>query len=71
METNLYVVIFIRQDSLPNEDYYYYREDAAEEHFSLFKDDDSGLYKRIELIKNNTVVKVIAFQFIRPIMNVL
>lgn len=58
---NLFIVSFIRQDLLPNEDYYYYSKEQALEHFNLFKEDDSNLYKRIELKQNETVVDTILF----------
>lgn len=48
----MYLVRFIRKDRQPNEEYYYNALKDAEYHFSLFADDDSGLYKRIELIDN-------------------
>lgn len=51
MDNNLFIVSFIRQGNLPNEDYYYQRKEDAEYHFSLFKNDDSGLYQRILLVE--------------------
>lgn len=47
----MYVVRFIRWDSQPNEEYYYPHLEDAVFHFELFKEDDSGLYKRIELLE--------------------
>lgn len=61
MDNTLFIVSFIRQDNKPNEDYYYFSKEQAIEHFNLFKDDDSNLYNRIELKKNETVVETIIF----------
>lgn len=44
-----YVVNFVRKDDMPNEDFWYAMRENAEEHFNLFKDDDSDLYNRVEL----------------------
>lgn len=46
----MYIVRFVRKDQQPDEEYYYRRLKDAEYHLSLFEDDDSGLYDRIELI---------------------
>ena len=48
-ETN-YIVQFIRKDSQPNEEYIYLDRSEAEHHFNLFKNDDSGLYKKVLLL---------------------
>ena len=64
MDNKIYVVSFIRQGNLPNEDYYYNRIEDAKYHFSLFKEDDSGLYKSIRLIEqgqNKTCIKELLF----------
>lgn len=45
-----YLVRFVRKDGQPDEVYNYAHRSEAEYHFELFKDDDSGLYDRIELI---------------------
>lgn len=44
------IVRFIRADDQPAEEYYYNNISEAVHHIHLFKDDDSGLYRRIELI---------------------
>ena len=44
-----YVVRFVRADGKPDEEYYYNTFKEAYEHKELFKDDDSGLYKSIEV----------------------
>lgn len=49
-----YMTRFIRIDKQPNEEYFYSTEKQALEHMDLFKDDDSGLYKRIEVIQYST-----------------
>lgn len=54
-----YILRFIRADCGPDEEYYYHREQAAVDHFSLFLDDDSGLYKRIEIEHNNQILKIL------------
>lgn len=47
-----YRVVFVRtEDWKPNENYEYWDMFTAYEHFSLFKNDDTGYYKRIELLK--------------------
>lgn len=47
----MYVVRFVRSDGRPNEEYWYRCLEDAEYHVSLFKDDESGLYLRIEISK--------------------
>ena len=61
LDNKLFVVSFIRQDNLPNEDYYYYSKEQALEHFNLFINDDSNLYKRIELLENDSIIATIKF----------
>ena len=46
----MYIVRFVRVDSNPDEEYQYHNESAAMYHFSLFEDDDSGLYSLIEVV---------------------
>lgn len=48
-ETN-YIVQFIRKDKQPIEEYIYPDREDAERHFNLFRNDDSGLYSKIELL---------------------
>ena len=47
----MYLVRFVRQDTQPEEEYFYHKRSAAMEHFHLFRNDDSGLYKRIEVLE--------------------
>ncbi len=47
----MYIVRFIRKDNRPVEEYYYTTCLDALYHFTLFLDDDSGLYEEIELVK--------------------
>ena len=35
------------------EDYYYYTKEEAKNHLELFRDDDSGLYKNIEVMSTD------------------
>ena len=54
----LYVVRFVRRDMEPVEEYYYSNINAAEGHLNLFLDDDSELYDRIELLRQDPDVEV-------------
>lgn len=47
---NGYIVRFIRKDEKADEEYYYLAYGDALSHLALFKNDDSGLYKRIEIV---------------------
>lgn len=51
----MYIVRFVRKDRQPDEEYYYRSLKDAEYHLSLFEDDDSGLYDRIELIDTEKI----------------
>ena len=54
----MYMVRFIRVDGQPDEEYYYQNMQDANIHFDLFREDDSGLYKTIEILqicKNRTM----------------
>ena len=51
----MYTVTFIRRDGQPDEIYYYNQLDEARHHFELFRDDDSELYSRIELVQENRI----------------
>ena len=44
-----YIVRFVRADGKADEEYFYHRELEARYHLELFRDDDSGLYRYIEL----------------------
>ncbi len=52
----MYIVKFVRSDRWPPELELYYHNnlESAKYHLSLFVDDDSGLYDRIELINDET-----------------
>ena len=52
-----YIVCFIRRDNKPDENYFYHTLKEAEEHLNLFKNDDSGLYRRIEVQNTNDNVR--------------
>ena len=43
----MYMVRFVRRDGKPDEEYYYQSFEEAENHFHLFDNDNSGLYKMI------------------------
>ena len=59
----MYITKFIRSDGKPDEDYYYYEEKDAINHLNLFFDDDSGLYKKIQVIDdvNDEVIMTLPF----------
>lgn len=61
--TDGFVIRFIRRDGRPPEEYSYHTYSEAWDHLSLFGDDDSGLYKRIELIRigNCTAYETVLF----------
>ena len=46
----MYITRFIRKDGRKNEDYWYHTLEEALAHLELFRDDDSGLYKKILVI---------------------
>ena len=48
---DVFTVRFVRNDFRPNEEYSYYVKEDAEHHFSLFHNDDSGLYREIVLLR--------------------
>lgn len=45
-----FILRFVRLDKKPTEEYYYNRLEDAITHYNLFLDDDSGLYRKIEII---------------------
>ena len=47
---NGYIVRFIRKDGKPVEEFFYHTYEEAFVHLALFRDDDSDLYIRIEII---------------------
>ena len=56
-----YIVRFIRVDCGPDEEYYYHTEQEASAHFNLFLDDDSKLYKRIEIECKGNIINSVIF----------
>ena len=48
---NGYIVRFIRKDDKPVEEFFYYTYEEAFVHLALFRNDDSGLYRRIEIVQ--------------------
>lgn len=53
----MYYLRFIRKDHQPDEEYFYQRECDAMSHFELFENDDSNLYKEIQLLYQEKVNK--------------
>ena len=47
----MYLVRFVRNDESIGELYYYLQEEDALYHIRLFHNDDSGLYKRVEVVE--------------------
>lgn len=47
----MYVVRFVRKDRRPDEEYFYLDEKDAQYHFQCFENDDSELYIRVEIEK--------------------
>ena len=45
----MFAVMFERKDCQPNEIYFYHTREDAAYHFSLFCNDDSGLYSKISI----------------------
>lgn len=48
---NGYIVRFIRKDGKPVEEFFYHTYEEAFVHLALFRDDDSGIYQRIEIVR--------------------
>ena len=46
----MYITRFVRADHKPPEEYYYHTQPEAQAHLDLFRDDDSNLYSRIEVL---------------------
>lgn len=46
---NGYIVRFIRKDDKPVDEFFYHTYEEAFVHLALFRNDDSGLYRRIEI----------------------
>lgn len=47
----MYLVRFVRNDESIDELYYYLQEEDALYHIRLFNNDDSGFYKRVEVVE--------------------
>lgn len=50
----MWIVRFVRKDGKPDEEYFYHSQEEAEHHRDLFQNDDSGLYEKIEVIKEES-----------------
>ena len=48
---NGYIVRFIRKYDNPVEEFFYHTYEEAFVHLALFRNDDSGLYRRIEIVQ--------------------
>lgn len=48
---NGYIVRFIRKDDKPVEEFFYHTFEEAFVHLALFRDDNSEIYKRIEIVR--------------------
>ena len=48
---NEYIVRFIRKDDKPVEEFFYHTYEEAFVHLALFRNDDSGLYRRTEIVQ--------------------
>ncbi len=48
----MWIVRFIRKDGKPDEEYFYHFKSEAEFHRDLFKNDDSGLYEKIDVVND-------------------
>jgi len=58
----MFSVCFVRNDNKPDEIYYYHQGADARHHLDLFRNDDSGLYKRIiltEVTDENSYEKLV------------
>ncbi len=57
-----YITRFVRKDLKPCEDYYYNSLDDAKKHMGMFIDDDSNLYRRIEIEDSEgTTIDILSF----------
>ena len=59
----MYIVRFTRSDDKPVEEYPYRTEIEAVKHFNLFRNDDSGIYRNIAVVEenSNTVIAILLF----------
>ena len=48
---NGYIVRFIRKDDKPVDEFFYHTYEEAFVRLALFRNDDSGLYRRIEIVQ--------------------
>ncbi len=59
----MFVIRFVRVDQKMDEEYYYQSDREAINHLKLFYEDDSGLYKRIEVIDETTSDVIMTLPF--------
>ena len=55
----MFIVRFKRKDNA-TEEYFYHKYPDAEYHFSLFIEDDSDIYSRIELLNEENLLEFIS-----------
>lgn len=66
----MYVVRFVRKDVEPDEEYVYHTMEEAAWHLNQFTDDDSGLYKYIEIVDFNSNERVYkSIEFMNEVTN--
>lgn len=58
-----FITRFIRADEQPNEEYFYHTAADARAHMNLFNGDDSGLYRRIEVVQYSTDTVIDSIEF--------
>ncbi len=65
MQNTNYIVQFVRCDGQPNEEYIYNEWNDAEHHLDLFRNDASGIYKKIVLLlwKGNLTSELCSINF--------
>ena len=60
---NGYMTRFTRRDGKPREEYYYFGLKEAIYHMNLFKDDDSSLYTKVEVIDLKNMKQISALNY--------
>lgn len=58
-----FIARFIRTDEQPDEEYFYQTAADAQAHMNLFNGDDSGLYRRIEVVQYSTDTVIASIEF--------
>lgn len=55
----MYITRFVRRDRRPDEEYYCPTIEEARYHLEQFRDDDSELYERIEIVSDDEPEKAV------------